>query len=561
MSRRRMSPLFVHCLTIFAMGCSSDLEPAPAAVAGTTGVSAESGATSSGGAGNTSNAGSPGTGANTGGSAAMAGSEAMSGSGGAAATSGAESGGQGETGMGGTSPAGMNAAGEDAGEDSAGEDGGGTNTAGTAGDQAGTAGQQGVAGEEGVAGTDGGCSETDLRTGPPEGKEMFFADPIDDTFPFSLHWMGTFSDDPRYVSMTSLTDIDNDGDLDFASGQRHDLGGGMSWWEYCTPDHWVQHFVGTGHTSAAGGNATDVDGDGWVDLIAGDSWYRNPQNPRESEWDRFTIGAPGAEEVVVGDVTGNGRNEVLYVWRSIDPQWWAPGEDPTEPWNIGAQFQFRQQQGGAIGDIDGDGDNDILVGNEWWYRNVNGDGSQWENVNIAAGADFDSEPLANLGDFDGDGDIDLAMATHFGNRVAWVENLDGNGTDWELHILATNMNYLHAIVGADFDNDGDVDIFAGQNVGPQWMFENTDGAGNFEQHQIAEDARGHEARVGDVDCDGDLDIAGKPWGDPNEGGEANLTESRDHVYFKNELVERGGPAVFDRPAGEVWNPVQDPVCD
>jgi hypothetical protein len=388
-----------------------------------------------------------------------------------------------------------------------------------------------------------------LRTGPPAGKEAFRTDPIDDRFPFASHWMGVFSDDPRYVSMTSLSDLDHDGDLDFATGQRHDLGGGMVWWEHCTPDHWVRHAVGTGHTSAAGGNAADVDGDGWVDLIAGNSWYRNPRTPRTSSWQRFSIGAPGAEELIAGEVTGDGRPDVLYVWRSIKPQYWSPGATPTETWTKGPDLANNQQQGGAIGDIDGDGDNDILVGYRWWYRNAAGNGSSWETVTIF-NSGFDNEPLTYLGDMDGDGDTDFVACTHFGGRVAWAENTDGQGTAFTLHIIATDKNYLHAIVAADFDNDGDLDIFGGQNVGPSWIFENTNGRGMFAEHRIAADTRAHEARVGDVDCDGDLDIAGKPWGDQTEGGEESRPP-RDHVYLQNMLVERGGAPRFQRQPYEL----------
>jgi hypothetical protein len=411
------------------------------------------------------------------------------------------------------------------------------------------------------------CSEAVLRTGPPSGKEMFGASPVDATFPFSVHWIGSL-EDPRYVSMTSLTDLDNDGDLDFASGQRSNNGGsgGMFWWEYCSPDHWVYHYVGSGHDSVAGGNAVDADQDGWVDLIAGDTWYRNPQNPRESEWQPFPIGAPAAEEVVVGEVTGADPPEALYVWRSISPQFWTPGEDPTSFWiptELTPSSDGWQQQGGAIGDLDGDGDNDILVGYRFWYENVNGDGSSWRTVEIF-GTEFNNpydSPLAHLGDLDGDGDTDFAVASHFGGAVAWAENLDGRGTDFSFHELETNMEFLHAIVIADFDNDADLDIFVGQNVGPSYIFENTDGQGSFSQHLIAEDVRMHEARVGDVDCDGDLDIAGKPWGDPNEGGEANLTDSREHVYLQNQLVDRGGPARFERgPYEEQHRNVQRRVC-
>jgi hypothetical protein len=58
------------------------------------------------------------------------------------------------------------------------------------------------------------------------------------------------------------------------------------------------------------------------------------------------------------------------------------------------------------------------------------------------------------------------------------------------------------------------------------------------------DARMHEARVGDVDCDGDLDIAGKPWGRPGSYGDTDML--RDHVYLQNLFVDNGGTPLFDR---------------
>lgn len=489
-----------------------------------------------------------------------------SGTSGGSAGAGAPSSGGAEAETGGES----SATGGDAASGTGGEPSGGIGGSETEGGGAGSAGM-GAAGAGGGAGMAATCSEEDLRTGPPAGKEMFRTDPIDDRFPFASHWLGVFSDETpyeanSYISMTSLSDLDHDGDLDFATGQRHDVGGGMIWWEHCSADHWVRHSLGAGHTSAAGGNAADVDGDGWVDLLAGNSWYRNPGPPGQGDWDRFEIGAPGAEELIVGEVTGDDRPDVLYVWRSIQPQFWTPGNDPTALWDeveLTSDSSKRQQQGGAIADIDGDGDNDIVVGYQWWYRNLDGDGQSWEAVPLLDSG-FDNEPLTNVGDMDGDGDVDVVMCTHFGStegaaRVAWAENLDGEGGDWTLHPIATGKSFTHAIVAADFDNDGDLDVFIGQNVGQQWIFENTDGQGTFAEHEILADSRGHEARVGDIDCDGDLDIVGKPWGQQNEGGEQDQPP-RDHVYLENRLVEQGGTPRFELGPYEVLPATRLRVC-
>ncbi|HKQ69487.1 MAG TPA: VCBS repeat-containing protein [Polyangiaceae bacterium] len=467
--------------------------------------------------------------------------------------------------------------------------GGGGDAAGTGGSgavsdsssQGGSNGAMRDAADDGNRITAGGCSEMPARTGPPAGKEAFqILTSPDAHFPFTKHWVGIFSDDPRFVSSASLTDLDNDGDLDFAIAQQHRLTGGANWYEYCGPDHWVKHHVGNGHRSVAAGGAFDVDADGFVDILVGDSWYRNPKTPRTAgDWQRFVIKPAGAltgdlstEELIVGDINNDKKGDALWLHTGLLPQWWTPGSDATQEWTTGTRLTTDvakiQRQGGAIGDIDGDGKNDVLVGREWWYRNVNGDGMMWEAIHIDPGADFTDEPLTYLGDLDGDMDTDIAMITHWGGEagatVAWFENTDKIGKAWTRHDLATGKGWLHDVVAADFDNDGDLDIFVGKNVGPQWIWENTGDASAdktklFVEHTVSGDWRGHEARVGDVDCDGDLDIVGKPWGDPNEGGEGS-NPPRDVVYLQNMFVEKSGKPVFDRPNWITFNQAPPLTC-
>jgi hypothetical protein len=456
-----------------------------------------------------------------------------------------------------------------------GDGAGGSSVGGNATGGANDSGATGGSGLDGSVGRDalapGGCSESGPGPTPPVGF-VKVTTPPDMHFPFTTHWMGVFSENPQCVSMTSLTDLDNDGDQDFASGQRDPTsscgvaGAPMVWWEYCAPDHWVKHMVGTGYQSAAAGGAAYIDDDPYIDLIAGNSWFKNPgPNVRTApQWTRYGTGAPPVvEEITMGDLTGDGKLDVLYVERTFDPQWATPGAMPTQNWTPSRLSAYRQQQGGAIGDLDGDGKNDILVGDRWWYKNP-GPAGTWTPMPIPANTAFaastlnGSEPMTMMGDIDGDGDNDIAMHTHWGGNIAWLENLNAVGTMWAPHMIAPNgavqaKTNLHGLLIDDFDNDGDVDIFIAQNNGTLWIYENTDGKGTFAEHAIAT-GPGHEARAADVDCDGDLDIVAKPWGNPAEPRNENPNiELRAHIYYKNELVENGGKKVFDRPKSEVWN--------
>ena len=93
-------------------------------------------------------------------------------------------------------------------------------------------------------------------------------------------------------------------------------------------------------------------------------------------------------------------------------------------------------------------------------------------------------------DKDGDNDIIQAEGDCVSGRVAWhstghlaVENIDGKGRIWTRHIIADKAGQdFHSLAVADFDNDGDLDVFSGggpltENPPHKWfIWENKDGS-------------------------------------------------------------------------------------
>ncbi|MAO10297.1 MAG: hypothetical protein CMC07_05285 [Flavobacteriaceae bacterium] len=181
-------------------------------------------------------------------------------------------------------------------------------------------------------------------------------------------------------------------------------------------------------------------------------------------------------------------------------------------------------------DIDGDGDLDILSqGNKIaWFENLNGQGLYGNKQIIVENSDeFASSVSAS--DFDGDGDLDL-VSIFLGEfsgvcKVAWNKNLDGKGNFGKQLIIDENLNAAFSVLSEDFDNDNDNDILVvDRNDDKLVWYENLNGLGSFSSQRIISTSLDWPifAFIADIDNDNDIDIVSHSYDGNNIAWFENL---------------------------------------
>lgn len=113
-------------------------------------------------------------------------------------------------------------------------------------------------------------------------------------------------------------------------------------------------------------------------------------------------------------------------------------------------------------------------------------------------------------DLDGDGDLDLASASFdfTDSSIAWFSN-DGNGTfSPATDITTPGEGGTQAVIAADLDGDGDLDLASASRFDGTVVWYANDGAGTFTASEVSTTALGAESVIAaDLDGDGDLDLA------------------------------------------------------
>jgi hypothetical protein len=402
-------------------------------------------------------------------------------------------------------------------------------------------------------------------------------------------------------------DIDGDGTLDILGkpynweSPRIDIwlnkaGSSTNPWERHVIDDsrpWTSIFI----------TAADVNGDGLPDIITGGWWYQNPGQPG-GDWIRHTIGAPLNNMAVVYDFDRDGDLDILgtagqgsdanseFYWAQNDGagtftildnipagdgdflqgavaaeftdsqigvalSWHASGkgiqmltvpQDPsTSEWGWSRISPHSQDEALSVGDIDGDGRLDLLLGTQWLKNEGN---QNWALFTLHPSSGMPDRNI--LADMNNNGKLDAIVgyeAISEAGKLAWYEQGASAVDMWTEHIIAdTTVIGPMSLDVADIDGDGDLDIVVGEHHTSQperarlLIFENEDGFGtSWIQHEVYTGDEHHDgAQLVDMDGDGDLDIISIGW-----------THARVILYENVSFLPSRQVGTPQPPAGEI----------
>ncbi len=336
-----------------------------------------------------------------------------------------------------------------------------------------------------------------------------------------------------YAFAVAAADLDADGDLDLTSCDTDK--GNFYWHENDGRGKFQRHVIKQGETGWFERHAIgDINGDKRPDIAVVKNqdghlvWFEHGGNPKETaNWKRHVISTDlkRAYDVALVDLNGDGKPDAVgSAWVGNHFAWFEnPGPDQfDQEWkkrlideNIGETRNVR------IADFNGDGRPDLLGTARTaplvaWYEQPKDPGAKLWIRHVVD----DKTPAPTHGhpvDLDGDKDADVLMAVGFSsapdaagtNQIVWYEN-DGQGSGWKKHVIG-DLNVAFEAVAGDLDGDGDFDVAAtgwgdpGQVV---WFENSGDPKAAWKKH-VLKDAwrRANQIILFDADGDKDLDIA------------------------------------------------------
>ncbi|MGB3585875.1 MAG: FG-GAP-like repeat-containing protein [Tunicatimonas sp.] len=334
----------------------------------------------------------------------------------------------------------------------------------------------------------------------------------------------------------SHADVNQDGLVDFFVINNNARGGWLGWYETHedfsgSTLHMIAEEGPEGGTFASGDLASgDIDNDGDIDVIgpvgAGEwvggeepiqvYWYENPS------WTPHYLGEfpPFIKDLDLVDLNQDGKLDLaatcfsshrMVVYRQDSPEQWEKAADV---------FVETLHEGQHVGDLDGDGDIDV-VSTAFWFENPGDDMmGDWTVRNIdpywnsdeGRSWEYNSTKIfcADIDD-DGRDEVFISCSEKFRDRIAWYDSSNPQEGDWTMHEIGKNT-FSHTLQVGDVDGDGDYDVLSGNNGdqgesenSPVILFINQGDNMNWEE-QVLTKTGAYNSYLADVEGDGDLDF-------------------------------------------------------
>jgi hypothetical protein len=342
----------------------------------------------------------------------------------------------------------------------------------------------------------------------------------------------------------AFVDLDNDGDLDLVIGIGESLFGGPTAGtsmgfrnngDVNNPNFVQDNSLVTGIPDV-GLNAypafADLDNDGDYDLLMGRDgaalyYYKNTGTPSAPVWTRDFNLFSGVEttnywkDPTFCDLDGDGDFDLIYGTDDGHLYFYENTGTASAP-----QYQYNSSyfriikpdaaSSVSFADYDNDGDLDLLSGSilgQFFYAKNNGTAnlpgfmvSSAGFTNINGG--FRSTP--KFVDIDGDSDYDIVSGASNGTLKLYINN-NGSFVQNTAMFDGITVPYESYPAFADIDGDGDLDLLIGADDPGTTKFYLNDGNNNFIQNTTMFSGvtfpRGSKPAFGDVDNDGDYDLA------------------------------------------------------
>lgn len=286
-----------------------------------------------------------------------------------------------------------------------------------------------------------------------------------------------------------FVDIDNDGDYDLTIGR--DIQALLHYKNTGTP----QNPVWTPNNALVSGIASstywndpawyDIDGDGDYDLIYGNAdgfilYYRNTGSPTaavlqaDNSYFRIIKLEGSSSTVSFTDFDRDGDFDLMSgIWsgkfiyfRNIGTPSAPVFQIATTPFSGFSPGSYSYP---TFGDIDGDGDPDIvngvLNGRVYVYINNNYTSFTYNSVALST-VNVGGFAAPALADLNGDGKVDVLVGAETGSNSRFYLNM-GSNTFVQADSFITGITFYSNTrpTFADFDNDGDYDLVFGRTTG------------------------------------------------------------------------------------------------